>query len=76
RSIRGHAVVDGWLALLDSGEFRALAKALMEQHYDAAYAKSRGFEAPAVVATVNVSTLDGAGQDDASGQIIQALSAL
>lgn len=76
RSIRGHAVVDGWLALLDSGEFRALAKALMEQHYDAAYAKSRGVEAPAVVATVNVTTLDGAGQDDASGQIIQALSAL
>ena len=48
----------------------------MEQHYDAAYAKSRGVEAPAVVATVTVSTLDGAGQDDASGQIIQALSAL
>jgi tRNA 2-selenouridine synthase len=67
RSIRGHAVVDGWLALLEARKFRALAKALMEQHYDAAYAKSRGSEVRASVATVAVNTLD---------NIMQALIAL
>ncbi|MFT6119727.1 MAG: tRNA 2-selenouridine synthase [Yoonia sp.] len=76
RSIRGHAVVDGWLALLEAREFRALAKALMEQHYDAAYAKSRGSEVRASVATVAVNTLDNIGQDDAVRQIMQALIAL
>lgn len=76
RSIRGHAVVDGWLALLEARKFRALAKALMEQHYDAAYAKSRGSEVRASVATVAVNTLDNIGQDDAVRQIMQALIAL
>lgn len=76
RSIRGHSVVDGWLALLEAREFRELAKALMEQHYDAAYAKSRGSEVSASIATVAVETLDDVGQDDATRQIMQALVAL
>ncbi|MCF2871655.1 tRNA 2-selenouridine(34) synthase MnmH [Octadecabacter sp. G9-8] len=33
--------VDGWLALLDAGEFEALARALMDDHYDPTYRSGR-----------------------------------
>lgn len=35
------SLVDGWLALLQAGEFEALARALMEQHYDPTYGSGR-----------------------------------
>ena len=76
RSIRGHVVVDGWLALLRAGKFHALAKALMEQHYDAAYAKSRGSDVRTTIVTISASNLNDAGQDNAAYQIMQALAEL
>lgn len=76
RSIRGHAVVDGWLALLAARDFRNLAQALMEQHYDAAYAKSRGSDPMDILATIRVDNLNDGGQDDAAHQIMQALNSL
>ena len=72
-SIRGHAVVNGWLSLLEAGEFRALAAALMEQHYDAAYDKSRGGDAREVIANLDAQTLDDAGQEMLADAIIQVL---
>ena len=38
---RGHAVVDGWFDQIEKGDRLALTTALMRDHYDPAYAKSR-----------------------------------
>ena len=76
RPIRGHAIVDGWLSQLHARDYRGLAQALMEQHYDAAYAKSRGAGASGETAVIAVDRLDVVGQDAAARQIIQAMTSL
>jgi len=73
RRVRGHAVVDGWLAQMAAGQFRALARALMEQHYDPSYVKSRNVNLADVIATIDVETLDDAGQAKAADQIMALL---
>lgn len=73
RNIRGHAVVDGWINLIRAGDFRALASALMEQHYDAAYAKSRSVEDHEILAEFASETLDEAGQNTLADAIIAAI---
>ena len=73
RKIRGHEVVDRWIKLLKAGDFRALAAALMEQHYDAAYAKSRGVDEHEILAKINSETLDDTGQNALTDAIIKAL---
>lgn len=57
RAHRGSRVVDHWLALLDAGETVALARALMQDHYDPSYAKSRAAHAPPVLAGVEARDL-------------------
>lgn len=73
RYIRGHGVVDGWLALLNAGKFHDLAAALMEQHYDAAYAKSRATDSHETLAEIRSETLDDTGQDALVDAIIAVL---
>ncbi|WP_458791892.1 tRNA 2-selenouridine(34) synthase MnmH [Yoonia sp. MH D7] len=73
RYIRGHAVVEDWLSLLAAGKFRALATALMEQHYDAAYAKSRAHDTHATLAQIRSETLDDAGQDALADAILAVI---
>ena len=63
RRIRGHAVVDRWNALLDAGERVELARALMADHYDPAYAKSRGTQDFTLLGEVVAPSLDDAGLD-------------
>ncbi|SPF80785.1 tRNA 2-selenouridine(34) synthase MnmH [Pseudoprimorskyibacter insulae] len=70
---RGGAVIDGWMAQIDAGDKPGLTRALMEQHYDLAYAKSRqsiGSDTQAVFAT---DTLDEAGIADLAMRIKAAL---
>ncbi len=55
---RGHEVVDEWLSLIDAGDKHALTRALMEQHYDPAYAKSRKAHKALAVARIDVPALD------------------
>jgi tRNA 2-selenouridine synthase len=69
RRFRGHGVVDGWLGLLAQGRHRDLAEALMVEHYDPAYAKSRAVHHPEVIAEVEAATLDDAGQEAVAGRI-------
>lgn len=57
RELRGGAVVDGWSAMLDQGDFTELATALMVQHYDPAYRKSRAAHDRQIVATLHASDL-------------------
>ena len=73
---RGHAVVDGWLALLARADHRGLAEALMVEHYDPAYAKSRAVHAPEVVATVRAERLDAAGVEALAAQVEAVVSGM
>lgn len=73
RNIRGHAVVDGWIKLMNAGDFRALAAALMEQHYDAAYAKSRAVDEHEIIADLTSETLDEAGQNTLVAAILKVI---
>ncbi len=41
-ALRGHKQVNAWKALVDAGQFEALARSLIKQHYDPAYARTRG----------------------------------
>jgi tRNA 2-selenouridine synthase len=74
RQFRGHAVVDGWLALLSRGAHRDLAVALIEEHYDPAYAKSRAVHRPAVLAELRAGRLDATGQEALAAQVETLLS--
>ena len=75
RGLRGHEVVDRWVALSASGQRAALTEALMTEHYDPAYAKSRGQAGAEVAAVVNCASLDDAAQEAAAERIMEALDA-
>ncbi|SDW60619.1 tRNA 2-selenouridine synthase [Ruegeria halocynthiae] len=70
---RGHEVVDGWLKLIDAGDRRGLTRALMEQHYDPAYAKSRKAQRADVVAQVDAPSLDHVGLSATADRIAKLL---
>lgn len=73
RRMRGHVIVDQWQALQDAGDFAGLAAALMRDHYDPAYAKSRDHRVFTSLGTVTADTLDEAGQEAAADQIATLL---
>ncbi|EEE36215.1 tRNA 2-selenouridine synthase [Rhodobacteraceae bacterium KLH11] len=73
---RGHEVVDGWLALMEAGDKPGLTQALMEQHYDPAYAKSRRAQRAEVIAQINASSLDDAGLSETAARIAKVLDQL
>jgi tRNA 2-selenouridine synthase len=73
---RGHAVVDGWLALLARGDHLGLASALMVEHYDPAYAKSRAVHAPEVVARVQAARLDEARVEAMAAEVESVVSGM
>jgi tRNA 2-selenouridine synthase len=75
RRMRGHATVDRWIALSQAGELVELSHALMVDHYDRAYARSRKIDAREVLAQVEAETLDHDGQERAADQIAAAASA-
>ena len=73
RAHRGHGIVDHWLGLLQAGDLIGLASALMAQHYDPAYAKSRALHDGQTLARVYTETLDSAGQELAADRILSLL---
>lgn len=73
---RGHAVVDGWLALIEADDKPALTRALMEQHYDPAYDKSHATKQVDVIAQIESKTLDTGGLAEAAGRIEMVLDQL
>ena len=49
-TLRGRAVVDGWIGLLREGRMEELAADLMAEHYDPAYRRSRArYPAPSLL---------------------------
>ena len=75
RRLRGHATVDRWIALSAEGALVELSHALMVDHYDPSYAKSRRIDEREVLSEVSVDTLDDAGQERAADGIAAAVSA-
>lgn len=69
RRLRGHAVVDRWIALSHAGALVDLARALMVEHYDPAYAKSRRIDSRAVIATLDTDDLDETSQERLADRI-------
>lgn len=76
RRVRGHAVVDRWIDLSRQGALVDLSHALMVDHYDPSYSKSRRIDARDVLADISVQTLDDSGQEYAADAIAAALSRL
>jgi len=73
RKYRGHGVVDGWFELIGAGDKAGLALALMQQHYDPAYDKSRNAHAVRVLETIEAKTLDEAGLAQVAARIEAAM---
>ncbi|TDK48782.1 tRNA 2-selenouridine(34) synthase MnmH [Antarcticimicrobium luteum] len=73
RAHRGHAVVDGWFELIAAGDKPGLTRALMAEHYDPAYAKSRKAIGAEVLARVTCESLDGPGLEAAAAEIEAAV---
>jgi tRNA 2-selenouridine synthase len=73
RRMRGHATVDSWIALSKAGALVDLSQALMVDHYDPAYAKSRKIDQRDILAEVHAETLDNSGQEHAADRIASAL---
>lgn len=66
---RGHEVVDHWSELIDAGAKQDLTRALIEQHYDPAYLKSRRCNNAVLLANLSVSELDHAGLEQTTARI-------
>lgn len=66
RTLAGHATVDDWLALLAAGETETLARALIEAHYDRAYARLRREDNSPVLARIDAGALHQADLDAAA----------
>jgi tRNA 2-selenouridine synthase len=73
---RGRAVVAGWSELIDAGDKAGLTRALMQQHYDPAYATSRRAVGARAVARVTARTLDAPGLAEAASAIEAVLARL
>ncbi|WP_397544689.1 tRNA 2-selenouridine(34) synthase MnmH [Roseovarius salis] len=76
RRFRGHAVVDGWFGLIDSGDRVALCRALAADHYDPAYEKSARDSRRRVAATVATDALTPVALDDTAARIEAALQTI
>ena len=75
RQHRGHAIVDRWEELLQSTELQNLAEALVRDHYDHAYEKSRAAHEPRYLARFEAASLCETGQTDVARDIAQYIKA-
>ncbi len=73
RRLRGHAIVDHWIALSREGALEELSMALMVDHYDPAYTKSRRIDERAVLAVVDAEALDQDGLTQAADAVVAAI---
>lgn len=73
RRHRGGAVVDRWLEHLTAGDHEGLARALMQDHYDPSYAKSRAARAHPVLAQVAAPGLTPADRDALAARIAETV---
>lgn len=76
RQHRGHEVVDGWFDLIAAGDKAGVTRALMEQHYDPSYLKSRKAYDARVIGQVQAGQLDTPGLEAAVSQVEDILQSL
>ncbi|OED50032.1 tRNA 2-selenouridine(34) synthase MnmH [Rhodobacteraceae bacterium (ex Bugula neritina AB1)] len=76
RAHRSGAIVDGWFSSIEAGDKAGLTAALMAEHYDPAYRKSRAAIGAKVAAAVEAVALDEAGLDAAATQVAAVMSSL
>lgn len=77
RELRGNARVNGWLALIEAGDFRTLTESLLVEHYDALYAASqhRNYQPVEESCVLNVTELTRSGIQQIAADILQKNSA-
>ncbi len=73
RRLRGHAVVEHWITLSRQGALEDLSTALMMDHYDPAYTKSRRIHERATLAVVAAKALDQDGLARAADAVAAAI---
>ena len=69
----GRKRLAAWRELIDAGDFEALAAALMELHYDPAYARSSRRDDRVLLGRIEMSDLDSAEQDRVAAKIVELL---
>ena len=69
----GRKRLAAWRELIDAGDFQALATALMELHYDPAYARSSRSDERTILGRIELSDLGPAEQARAAGEIADLL---
>ena len=69
----GRTTIAEWRALAEAGELEALAAALIEAHYDPAYARAAAQDRKPRLGVVEIESLDDAGQDRAAAEIAAML---
>lgn len=74
RRHRGHAIVDGWMALIAEGDKVGLTRALMQEHYDPSYNTSMKSVEREFMAQISVPDLSESGQEDAADQIAEIVA--
>lgn len=68
---RSKAVVDHWFEMIDSGDKRGLTQALMLDHYDPSYLKSRKSIGLVAAAQVRLADMTESGLTAAAGEILK-----
>jgi len=76
RGNRGNALVDGWFDLITADDKSGLTAALMQQHYDPSYDKSRKMYNPQTIARIDAVKLDEPGLSAVAAQIESLLASL
>lgn len=66
---RGGAIIDGWMSLIDADDKLGLTRALIDQHYDPAYNKSRKAFDATVSQRFSATSLDETGLSALADQI-------
>ncbi|MEY8801734.1 tRNA 2-selenouridine(34) synthase MnmH [Leisingera sp. XS_AS12] len=75
RAHRSGAVVDGWFKCISAGDRAGLTQALMVEHYDPAYRKSRAAIGAKVLARFDTDRLDDTGLDETARKVAELLAA-
>jgi tRNA 2-selenouridine synthase len=70
------ARLEAWRGLIGAGDFETLASALMELHYDPAYARGRRKDGRQAIAQIAVDALDEAAQSAVADQVAGLVSGL
>ena len=73
RAHRSHAVVDGWFEQIAEGDKAGLTRALMQQHYDPSYEKSRRAIGAEIRAEVSAGDLSDASLNAAAARVMALL---